>query len=193
MALQEQYDTTTTTSPVTPGRWELDPSHSSVEFWARHLGLSKVRGRFNDFTAEITVGETLADTRFEATMTADSIETRFDMRDEHLRSADFLDIEKYPDLKFATTSIEAAGDDAYKATGVLSIRDTSRPVTLDIEIHGEVDDPMAGTKRAGFSASTEFDREDFGMTWNGAIEIGGLVGKKVHIEIEGEALLQKDA
>lgn len=191
MALQEQYDTTT--SPVTPGRWELDPSHSNVEFWARHLGLSKVRGRFNEVSTDLTVGETLADSRFEATMKADSIETRFDARDQHLRSADFLDIERFPDVKFASTSIEPAAGGRYKVDGTLSIRDITRPVTLDLEVHGEVDDPMAGTKRAGFTAKTEFDREDFGMTWNGAIEIGGFVGKKVHIEIEGEALLQKNA
>lgn len=193
MALQEQHDITTTPSPVTPGRWELDPSHSSVEFWARHLGLSKVRGRFGDFTAEITVGETLEDTRFEATMTAASIETRADMRDEHLRSPDFLDVANYPDVKFESRSIEPVGDGAYKIHGAFTIRDVTKPLSLDVEIHGEVDDPMAETKRAGFSASAEFDREEYGMTWNGAIEIGGFVGKKVHIEIEGEALLQQDA
>lgn len=190
MALQEQYEETT---PVTPGRWELDPSHSAVEFWARHLGLSKVRGRFTDFTAEITVGETLADTRFEATMKSDSIETRFDARDQHLRSADFLDIENYENVKFVSDSIEPAGDGEYKVHGALTIRDVTRPLTLDVEVHGEVDDPMANTKRAGFSATADFDREDFGITWNGAIEIGGFVGKKIHIEIDGEALLQEDA
>lgn len=192
MAVQETYETTTTT-PVTPGRWELDPSHTSVEFWARHLGLSKVRGRFNEVAAEIVVGETLADSRFEATMKAHSIETRVDKRDEHLRSGDFLDIEKYPDVKFASTSIESVGDGEYKINGTLSIRDVTRPITLDVELHGEVDDPMMETKRAGFSAKTEFERADYGMTWNGAIEIGGFVGKKVHIEIEGEALLQTNA
>ncbi len=190
MALQEQ---TVTTTPVTPGRWDLDPSHTSVEFWARHLGLSKVRGRFNDFSAEIVVGDTLEDSRFEATMKAASIETRFDARDQHLRSADFLDIDNHEDVRFVSTSIEPVGDGEYKVEGAFTIRDVTRPLTLDVEVHGEVDDPMAGTKRAGFSAKGAFDREDFGMTWNGAIEIGGFVGKKVHIEIEGEALLQKDA
>lgn len=191
MAIQEQYETAA--SPVTAGRWELDPSHANVEFWARHLGLSKVRGRFNEVTAEIVVGETLAESRFEATMKAESIETRFDARDQHLRSADFLDIEQYPDVKFVSTSIEQAGDGEYKVNGTLSIRDVTRPVTLDLEVHGEVDDPLSETKRAGFTATTEFNREDFGMTWNGAIEVGGFVGKKVHIEIEGEALLQQNA
>lgn len=190
MALQEQL---ATTAPVTAGRWELDPSHSSVEFWARHLGLSKVRGRFTEVAADITVGDTLDLTRFAATMKAASIETRFDQRDQHLRSADFLDIENFEDVTFESKTIEPAGDDTYKVHGTLTIRDVTRPVILDVEIHGEVDDPMAGTKRAGFSASAEFNREDYGMTWNGAIEIGGFVGKKVHIEIEGEALLQQDA
>ena len=191
MALQEQYETST--APVTAGTWALDPSHTAVEFWARHLGLSKVRGRFNEVDAALVVGETLEDSRFEATMKAVSIETRFDSRDEHLRSPDFLDVENYPDVKFSSTSIEPSGDGEYKVNGTLQIRDIARPITLDVELHGEVDDPMAGTKRAGFSARTAFDREDYGMTWNGAIEIGGFVGKKVHIEIEGEALLQKDA
>ena len=191
MALQEQYETSTT--PVTPGIWALDPSHTSVEFWARHLGLSKVRGRFGEVDAEIAVGETLEDSRFAATMKAASIETRFDMRDQHLKSPDFLDVENYSDVKFVSTSIEPAGDGEYKVNGTLQIRDITRPLTLDVELHGEVDDPMSGTKRAGFSARTAFDRDDYGMTWNGAIEIGGFVGKKVHIEIEGEALLQKDA
>ena len=190
MAVQEQYETTT---PVTPGRWELDPNHTSVEFWARHLGLSKVRGRFTEVAAEIVVGETLADSRFEVTMKSDSLTTRVQQRDEHLRSSDFLDIENYPDVRFVSTSVEPASDGAYKVKGTLGIRDVTRPITLDVELHGEVDDPMAGTKRAGFSGKAEFDREDFGMTWNGAIEIGGFVGKKVHIEIEGEALLQKNA
>ncbi len=189
MAVQEQEITT----PVVAGRWELDPSHSRVEFWARHLGLSKVRGRFNEFSADITVGETLDATRVAATMKAESIETRFDQRDQHLRSADFLDIEKYSDVTFVSKAIERAGDGEYKVHGDFTIRDVTRPLTLDLEIHGEVDDPMMNTKRAGFSATAQFDREDFGMTWNGAVEIGGLVGKKVHIEIEGEALLQQDA
>ena len=191
MALQEQYGTTQ--APVTPGTWTLDPSHTSIEFWARHLGLSKVRGRFNDFNANITVGDTVEESRFEATMKSDSIETRFDARDQHLRSADFLAADDHPDVKFVSTSVEPAGEGTYRIHGDFTIRDTTRPLTLDVEIHGEVDDPMAGTKRAGFSATTAFDREEFGMTWNGAIEIGGFVGKKVHIEIEGEALLQKDA
>ena len=191
MALQERFETSTT--PVTPGRWALDPSHTAVEFWARHLGLSKVRGRFTEVDADIVVGETLEDSRFEATMKAASIETRFDMRDQHLRSGDFLDAEKYADVKFSSTSIEPAGDGEYRINGTLTIRDTTRPIVLRLELHGEVDDPMAETKRAGFSATAEFDREDFGMTWNGAIEIGGFVGKKIHIEIDGEALLQKDA
>ena len=190
MALQETYHGV---SLPTAGRWELDPNHTSIEFWARHLGLSKVRGRFNEFTADITVGETLVDTRFQARMKSNSIETRTDMRDEHLRSQDFLHAEAFDDVTFVSKSIEPTGDGTFKVHGDFTIRDVTRPLTLDVEFHGEVDDPMAQTKRAGFSATAEFDRNDYGMTWNGAIEIGGFVGKKVHIEIEGEALLQKNA
>lgn len=189
VAVQEQY----TATPVTPGTWQLDPTHTSIEFWARHLGLAKVRGRFTDFSAQLVVGESLEDTRFDVTMRADSIETRAEQRDQHLMSPDFLDTEKFSDVKFASTSIVPVGDGRYHVNGTLTIRDVTRPIVLEVELHGEVDDPMAGTKRAGFSATAEFDREDYDMTWNGAIEIGGFVGKKVHIEIEGEALLQKDA
>lgn len=174
----------------TAGRWELDPAHSTVEFWARHLGLSKVRGRFTEFSADIEIGERPEDLRVEATIEAGSIETKVDRRDEHMLSPDFLDVDRFKELRFVGTSLEREGD-GWKLIGDLTIRDVTRPIALDIEFHGEVEDPMAGTRRAGFSAATEINREDWDMTWNGAIEIGGFVGKKVNIEIEAEALLSR--
>jgi polyisoprenoid-binding protein YceI len=176
----------------TPGRWQLDPAHSTVGFWAKHLGLSRVRGRFNAFSAEIEIGERPEDLRAEATIDAASIETKTDMRDDHLRSPDFLDVDRFKEIRFVGRSLKPGGEGTWKLDGDLTIRDVTRPVSLDVEFTGEVDDPMAGTRRAGFSGSTLINREDFDMTWNGAIEIGGLVGKKVHIEIEAEALLQKE-
>lgn len=176
----------------TPGRWELDPVHSTVGFWARHLGLSKVRGRFTQFSADIQVTERPEDSHFEATLDAGSITTNFDMRDTHLKSADFLDTESFPDIRFVSTSVQPATDGHWAVGGDLTIRDITRPVTLDVEFHGEVADPQTGGKRAGFSAGLEFNREDFGMTWNGALEVGGFVGKQVHVDIEAEALLSTE-
>jgi polyisoprenoid-binding protein YceI len=177
----------------TAGTWELEPVHSTVEFWARHLGLSKVRGRFSKFSAEIQVAPRAEDSRFEATLDAASISTNFDMRDNHLKSADFLDVESWPEIEFVSTSVEPGREGHWDVAGDLTIRGITRQVTLDVEFHGEVDDPQTGGKRAGFSASLEFNREDFGMTWNGAVEVGGFVGKQVHVEIEAEALLATPA
>ena len=179
----------TATALPRSGRWELDPAHTTVEFSARHLGLAKVRGRFGAFSASINVGDSLADSGFEATIDAATIETRQDFRDQHLRSPDFLDVERFKDIRFVSTRIEPRGDDRYDVHGDLTIRDITKPAVFEVEYHGEVDDPQSETKRAGFSGTLEFDREAFGMTWNGAIEIGGFVGKKVKVEIEAEALL----
>ncbi len=174
----------------TAGTWALDPAHSTVGFWARHLGLSKVRGHFGEFTADITVAEPIEDSRVEAVISTASIDTKLEMRDNHLRSADLLDVENNPEIRFTSTSVESRGDGTWDVSGDLSVRGVTNPATMVVEFHGEVEDPMSGTKRSGFSGSLEIDREDFGITWNGAIEIGGFVGKKVHIEIEAEALLQ---
>jgi polyisoprenoid-binding protein YceI len=180
---------TTATRLPASGRWELDPNHSTVEFSARHLGLSKVKGRFERFSAEIEVGESLADSRFEAVLDAASIDTRVDYRDQHLRSPDFLDVERFNEIRFTSNRIEPVGEGRFDVYGDLTIRDITKPATMAVEYHGEVEDPQATTKRAGFSGSLVIDREAFGMTWNGAIEIGGFVGKKVKVEIEAEALL----
>ncbi|MGH2756546.1 MAG: YceI family protein [Actinomycetota bacterium] len=179
----------TTTALPSTGRWELDPAHTTVEFSARHLGLARVRGRFGAFTASINVGDSLVDSGFEASIDAATIETRQDFRDQHLRSPDFLDVERFKDIRFVSTRIEPRGDNRFDVHGDLTIRDITKPAVLEIEYHGEVEDPQAATKRAGFSGALEIDREAFGMTWNGAIEIGGFVGKKVKVEIEAEALL----
>jgi polyisoprenoid-binding protein YceI len=176
----------------THGHWQLDPAHSTVGFWAKHLGLSRVRGRFNAFSAEIEIGERPEDLRVEATIDTASIETKTEMRDDHLRSPDFLDVERFKEIRFVGRSLKPVAEGTWKLDGDLTIRDVTRPVSLDVEFTGEVADPMVGTRRAGFSGSTVINREDFDMTWNGAIEIGGFVGKKVHIEIEAEALLQKE-
>ncbi|MBI2167950.1 MAG: YceI family protein [Actinobacteria bacterium] len=173
----------------TPGTWEIDRSHSSAEFVVRHLMVSKVRGRFGDFAGSVEIGEAPEASSVAVTLQAASIETGESPRDEHLRSADFLDVESFPTLAFRSTGVEAAGK-RWKVTGDLTIRDVTRPVVLDVEFGGAAGDPWGG-QRAAFSASTEIDREDFGLTWNQVLETGGvLVGKTIKIELEVEAVRQ---
>ncbi|MFP5375625.1 MAG: YceI family protein [Acidimicrobiia bacterium] len=168
------------------GTYQVDPSHSVVEFVVRHLGLAKVRGRFNDFTGTIEVGDDPAGSRVDVTIDAASIDTRDAKRDEHLRSADFLDVESHPTLEFHSTAVRRRGE-GWQVDGDLTIRGATRPVTLDLEFEGAVQDPW-GMARIGCSATTEVDREEFGLTWNQALETGGfLVGKQVRIELSVEA------
>lgn len=173
------------------GTYEIDPSHSVVEFVVRHLGLAKVRGRFNEFTGVIEVGEDPTESRVDVTIQAGGIDTRDARRDEHLRTSDFLDVENHPTLEFHSTSVSRQGGD-WRVEGDLTIRGVTRPVTLDLEFEGAMQDPW-GLTRIGCSATTEVDREDFGLTWNQALESGGfLVGKQVRIELSVEAT-RKDA
>ena len=171
----------------TPGTWEIDAAHSSVGFVARHLMISKVRGRFQKVSGELTIGATPESSSVAATIDAASIDTADEMRDGHLRSPDFLDVEKYPTLEFRSTYARQLDDTTLRLDGDLTIRDVTRPVSLEVSYLGLVTDPF-GNEKAGFSAETEIDREDWGITWNKALETGGvLVGKKVKIELEIEA------
>jgi polyisoprenoid-binding protein YceI len=169
------------------GTWDVDPTHSHVGFWVRHLGLAKVRGRFADVVATIDVAEDPAASSVTATIGAASIDTHVDARDAHLRSADFLDVEHHPQLRFRSTAIRGTGA-RWEVDGDLTIRGTTRPVTLAVEYLGAAttDD---GQDRASFSATTSFEREDFGLTWNQALETGGVVvGRTVNVELEIEAV-----
>lgn len=184
-------ETTTARTPIPSGVWEIDPSHSNVEFVARHL-LSKVRGRFTGFEGAITIADDPSRSSVEATIDAASVDTGNPDRDAHLRNPDFLDVEQHPTLSFRSTSVADDGDGRYQVDGDLRIRGFTRPVTLELEYLGWSDDPQGG-KRAGFSASTEIDRHDFGATWNLVVETGGVVvGRKVRIELEIEAVLQAE-
>jgi len=170
-----------------PGEWQIDPSHSSVEFVVRHLVVGKSRGRFADFSGKIQVAEVPEQSSVEVVIQAASIDTRDERRDGHLRSADFFEVDSYPTIEFRSTAVEPHGD-TWKVTGDLTIKGRPRPVVLDVELGGLVTDPW-GNSRAAFSASTEVDREDWGLTWNQALEGGGLlVGKKARIELEIEAV-----
>jgi polyisoprenoid-binding protein YceI len=169
------------------GSWSVDPAHSTVEFVARHLMVTKVRGRFGDYDASITIGERPEDSKVDVTIQAGSITTGDPGRDGHLTSADFLDVENYPTLSFASKTVLATGARTWNVEGDLTIHGVSRPVTLAVEFGGVATDPWGNTK-AFFSASTEFDRESFGLTWNQPLAGGGvLVGKKVRVELEIQA------
>lgn len=168
--------------------WKLDPSHTAVEFSAKHLMISTVKGRITDIEGTIYTDEkNPRNSSVEVTLKAASLDTRTDQRDQHLRSADFLDVEKYPEIKFRSTRIE--GDkDSFKLTGDLTIRDVTRPITLDVEFEGAGKDPWGG-ERVGFSAKGKIDRRDFGLTWNQALETGGVVvGNDIKINLEVEAI-----
>jgi polyisoprenoid-binding protein YceI len=169
------------------GTYEIDPSHSVVEFVVRHLGLAKVRGRFNEFGGTIEIAENPADSFVEVTVDAASIDTRDAKRDDHLRTSDFLDAANHPTLEFRSTGIRQDGD-TWFVDGDLSLRGETRPVALELEFEGVAGDPW-GNVRMGCSAVTEVNREDFGLTWNQALETGGwLVGKQVRIELSVEAI-----
>ena len=169
------------------GSYDIDVSHSNVEFVVRHLMISKVRGRFAGYSGVITVADVPEESSVQVSIDAASIDTNDEQRDGHLRSADFFDAEQYPTLRFASTGVQAVKGDRWKVTGDLTIKDVTRPVVLDVEFDGAQTDPWGGA-RLGFTASTEIDREDWGLTWNQALEAGGvLVGKKIKIELGVEA------
>ncbi|MDQ3708846.1 MAG: YceI family protein [Actinomycetota bacterium] len=179
-----------TTDPA-PGSYQIDPSHSSLEAVARHLMVSKVRGRFGDFGGTIVVADDVTQSRVEVEIDAASINTHDVQRDGHLRSDDFLDVERFGKLRFVSTQVERVGSD-WKVRGDLTIRDVTQAVTLDVSYLGQLSDPWGNT-RAAFSATTQLDRESFGMTWNQALEAGGVVvGKTLNIELEIEAVLQAE-
>jgi polyisoprenoid-binding protein YceI len=168
------------------GRYELDVAHTAVEFVARHM-LTKVRGRFTEFSGWIDVAEDPEASKAEVEIASASIQTNTDQRDAHLRSGDFLQIEEYPRLTFVSTAVRPAGGTRFELDGDLTIKGITRPVTLDAQFLGWGPNPE-GTTIVSFSAKTTIDREDWDMTWNLVVETGGfLVGKKVDLELEVEA------
>ncbi|MEZ2370222.1 YceI family protein [Arthrobacter sp. RCC_34] len=166
---------------LTAGTWTLDPSHSEAAWTVRHAGISKVRGTFGDLAATVTVTD--ADAVVDATIQSASISTGDANRDGHVKGEDFFDVENHPTLTFKSTSLEGDGED-YKLNGELTIKGVSVPVTFDAEFGGVAVDPFGNT-RAGVSAETTISRKEFGLTWNAALEAGGvLVSDKVKINLE---------
>lgn len=172
------------------GTYVLDKGHTTVEFVGRHLMITKVRGRFTDFEGQLVIGEAPEQSSVEVTIDAASVDSGDEKRDGHLRSPDFLDVEQYPTITFRSTGVEIGRDGSAKVPGDLTVKDVARPVTLDVEFDGAQSDPWGG-QRLGFTASTEIDREDWGLTWNVALETGGvLVGRKIRLELNVQAVKQ---
>jgi polyisoprenoid-binding protein YceI len=169
--------------------WNFDTTHSSVNFHVRHLMVSKVHGRFASWSGNLVFDpEDPTRSSVEVVIDAGSVDTKEPKRDEHLRSPDFFDVEKYPQLTFKSTKVDKTSDDTLDVHGDLTIHGVTRPVVLTVEIGGVAKDPWGGT-RAGFSAKTSISRKDFGLTWNVALETGGiLVGDKIDIGLEIEAI-----
>ena len=173
-----------------PGTFVLDPYHTRIGFSARHLMVSKVRGNFSEFSGSITVAENPLESSAEATIKTASVHTGVDMRDADLRSENFLNAEKFPEMKFRTTGIKSHDGPVFIVGGELTIKDVTRPIELTVELEGVVTKPevMGGGQTLGFSMTGEINREDWGMTYNMALETGGfVVSKNVKLEIEGEA------
>jgi len=183
---------TTVTDRLATTTWKIDPSHTHAEFAVRHLMISTVKGRFADVAGVVHTDESNpANSRVDVTIAVSSIDTREPQRDAHLRSADFFDAEHFPQITFRSTRVDGKGD-AFKLVGDLTIRGTTREVTLDVQSEGQGRDPWGG-ERAGFSATTRIKRSDFGLTWNQLLEAGGVaVGDEVKISIDAELIKQGD-
>ena len=165
--------------------WQIDSAHSEINFTVRHMMISKVRGRFESFSGVIAFDEDNPEnTAIDVSIDAAGINTREEDRDNHLRSGDFLNVEDYPTIQFKSTRVEQEAEKKGKLYGDLTIRGVTKPVVLDVEYAGMAKSPW-GTYSAGFSASTTINRENWDLTWNQALETGGvLVGKEIKIEVE---------
>ncbi|MFG2132703.1 YceI family protein [Streptomyces sp. NPDC048751] len=172
-----------------PGPWTVDPAHSTVGAVAQHLGISSVHGRFTDFTAAIEIApDDVTKSRVEAVIRAASIDTGNGMRDNHLRSEDFLDVEKYPEITYRSTGLTAAGQDRWTVHGELTLHGVVRPVDLDLAYLGTGSDPWGGT-RAAFRATTELRREDFAMNYNQVVQAGiATIGTTLKVELDVQAV-----
>jgi len=170
------------------GTWKFDPYHTQVEFSAKHLGMMTVRGHFAEVTVtgDIDVEHPERST-VEATINTASIRTHNEVRDNDLRSSNFLEVDKYPTMTFKSTGIEPSGTDRYRLTGDLTIKGNTRPVTLDVVKYGEFTDPNMG-HRIGYAAEGEINRRDFGMSFAMMLDGKFIVGNEIHINIEGELL-----
>lgn len=172
------------------GTWTLDPAHSELSFWVRHLKISKVRGTFENFEVTVTTPEDPSRISVEASIDVSSVNTGVEPRDNHLRSSDFFLVDEHPHMLFRSTSIQVDGDD-FTMAGELTLRGVTQPVTLTGEFGGVITDDYGRTK-AGASATTTINRQDFGVSWNAALEAGGFtLGDEVTISMDLQVQLQQ--
>ena len=177
--------TTTTALPLIAGTWAFDPNHSGVHFKVRHLGLTNVRGRFNGIDAWLEVGDDLDGTRFGATIDIATVDTNQADRDAHLLSTDFFSADQHPTMTFASTAIRDLGSGEYEADGALSINGITKPVRLAVEFTGDVVHPGDGKQHAGFVASAQILRDDFGIDFNMPLGVDKFaLGKKIDVDID---------
>jgi polyisoprenoid-binding protein YceI len=173
------------------GTYAVDPAHTSIEFAVRHMMISTVKGRFGDVKGTLELPEK-GTPRLDVTIETKSVDTRSDQRDGHLRSPDFFDVEKYPSLRFVSTTAERT-DDGWKVVGDLTIKDVTRPVTLAVTEEGTGVDPW-GNQKVAYSATTKFNRSEFGLNWNAALETGGvLVSDEVKVALDVQLVKQAAA
>jgi len=175
---------------VPSGTWIIDPTHSEVTFSVRHLMISKVKGSFNTFEGKIVTNGTPEETKVEGKIDTASVDTNDKNRDGHLASPEFFDVEQFPEMSFVSTKVETKGKEDYVLVGELTIKGVTKEVKLDVEFGGIAVDPYGQTKAAA-SAKTKISRSDFGLTWNVALESGGvLVGDDITINLDIQAALQ---
>ena len=176
-------------STLPAGTFTIDPSHSRVGFSARHAMVTKVRGSFNDYTGSAVVADGVASISIDINVA--SVDTRSADRDGHLQSADFFDVANFPKITFASTSVKDAGSDKIVVEGNLTIKDVTKPITIEFEYTGTATDPF-GNARFGFEGSAEINRKDYGLTWNAALETGGiLVSENIKLEFEISTIAAK--
>ncbi len=174
-------------------QWKMDTSHSHIEFAVRHMAISTVRGRFRQFDGTVTVDEDGTPHSIEVVIDANSVDTAEPERDRHLRSADFLDAATYPHITFQSNSIDRLGPHRYRVAGDMTIRNETRPLSFELEATSPITDPW-GNRRVAAAASGVLNRKDFGVTYNQALEFGGLlVGEEVRFTVELEAVAQAAA
>ena len=179
-----------TLTPLTPGTWTIDPAHTEVGFVTKHAMVTKVRGYFRDVAGEVVVADNLADSTATATIQAGSVQTGNADRDNHLHTSDFFEVEKYPTITFESTGLRNINGDEFVLDGNLTIKGITQPVSLDVEFGGVAKDPF-GNERAGFSAETDVEREQWGLNFNAALETGGfLVSKKVKLVLDVSLIKQ---
>lgn len=181
--------TTATDLRQLTGNYTLDPAHTRIGFVARHAMVTKVRGGFNGFEGDLYLdGEDPTKSTASVRIKTASIDTRNEQRDEHLRTNDFLDVEKYPEITFVSTGVEQLDETTYRLTGDLTIKDVTKPISIDFTYEGVATDPF-GNVRVGFEGSVTINRKDFNVQWNAPLETGGvLVSEKVTLEFEVSAI-----